>query len=70
MDNVTLGDVRRTGARLKVECIRCGAVESRDAAKADGSDSLLIAELGLTLVCSSCGARACIASGCPRDGEG
>jgi hypothetical protein len=70
MSCLTLGDLRRTGGTLEIECVRCGAVECRPAASLTGSDAMTLGAVGLTLACARCGARACIADAAPPEKSG
>lgn len=65
----TLGELRAAGSPLKIECLRCGKIEKRDVAQIAGADSLSIGEVGLSLTCSACGAKACIATPVPEGGK-
>jgi hypothetical protein len=62
MNYLTLQDLRRAGMMLEVECIRCGRIERRETPGVKDGESTAMGELGLSLSCPACHARACIVS--------
>ena len=65
MTCLTLNDLRSAGGLVEIECLCCGALEYRCAAKVHGCATAAVGALGLGFTCERCGAAACITSPVP-----
>lgn len=63
MPILTIGELRKAGGDLQIECLRCGHVERRAVGLVEGPDALAIGAIGLRFTCRPCGAKACITTG-------